>query len=445
MGLASCLFFLLLLAGAASPAMIYLVDGAFLLLGAALLWLRRKAVAVVPTSQAGPGFRWNWLLALVLLAGLLVVCSALLETVRVNPHGAWDAWSIWNVRAKFLAGPGDTWKNAVSPLLERSHADYPLLLSAFIARVWKSSGGETSNFAPILTGFLFAGCALSLLVASLALLRGVSAALLAGLTILTSSSFLLESATQYADVPLSFYYLATLALVMLSAALQPGPQRVMLALAGVFASFAAWTKNEGLVFVALTLTSYLLVEWRVAGFKAGFEKWRYLLLGALPGLLLVAYLKLILAPVADPLVRQTASQALGKLGEFSRYTQLGQALLVEALNLGEGITHPLLLLLILALTLRLRPRPEQKGPILFCSLSLALVFVAYCGVYLITPSGLAWHLGTSLGRLYCQLWPGFLLVAFMLLGRAEDTLAPAPQRTQKRAPAPRSKKAGSRA
>jgi len=41
-------------------------------------------------------------------------------------------------------------------------------------------------------------------------------------------------------------------------------------------------------------------------------------------------------------------------------------------------------------------------------------------VYLITPSDLAWHLGTSLGRLCCQLWPGFLLVAFMVLGRLED-------------------------
>jgi hypothetical protein len=42
-------------------------------------------------------------------------------------------------------------------------------------------------------------------------------------------------------------------------------------------------------------------------------------------------------------------------------------------------------------------------------------------VYLITPSDLAWHLGTSLGRLCCQLWPGFLLVAFMVLGRLEDS------------------------
>jgi hypothetical protein len=92
--------------------------------------------------------------------------------------GQWDAWTVWKLRAKFLnqtssdneqhdsespgqapksieipgrpvsaailswamAGPVGSWRMAVSPLLNRTHSDYPLLLSSFIARTWKAGG-----------------------------------------------------------------------------------------------------------------------------------------------------------------------------------------------------------------------------------------------------------------------------------------------------------------
>jgi cytochrome c oxidase subunit IV len=53
--------------------------------------------------------------------------------------------------------------------------------------------------------------------------------------------------------------------------------------------------------------------------------------------------------------------------------------------------------------------------------TLAAVFLVYCGVYIVTPSDLAWHLGTSLSRLYAQLWPAFLVLVFLALRTAEET------------------------
>ena len=52
-----------------------------------------------------------------------------------NPQGNWDAWSIWNLRARFLAAGGIVAHRAWSPLLSSTHPEYPLLTSAFVARV----------------------------------------------------------------------------------------------------------------------------------------------------------------------------------------------------------------------------------------------------------------------------------------------------------------------
>jgi hypothetical protein len=88
------------------------------------------------------------------------------------------------------------------------------------------------------------------------------------------------------------------------------------------------------------------------------------------------------------------------------------------------LIHPVVLLVILAVTLRFRIVPEQRADAVFGALLLMLVFAVYCGVYLISPD-LTWQLNTSLPRLCCQLWPPFLLAAFLALARIEDrTVAP---------------------
>ena len=182
-GLFSFLYFGLLLTGAASPVMILLLDAVVLLLLAFLVrWRRaRTAPAGAPAASPDPPYRWTWLLVLVFGACLIPVLLTFMEVVQANPYGDWDAWAIWNLRAKYLAGPGETWRYAVSPLLTLTHPDYPLLTSGFIAHAWKAGGGQTTNTIPIASALLFAGSALALLVASLALLRGPSLGLLAGL------------------------------------------------------------------------------------------------------------------------------------------------------------------------------------------------------------------------------------------------------------------------
>jgi len=416
--ISSVAFFLLTLAGAASLADILLLDTALLAAAVFAFWPTRRRAATGPAQSATtPLFRWNWVLALALAAGSALVLYGLVSVSAANTYGEWDAWSIWNLRAKFLAASGDAWRAALSPLPDKAgmHPDYPLLLSGFVAMVWKASG-DTAPWVPQLTGFLFLALVAASLTSALTALRGLTSALTAGLVLLSSTSFLFLATMQYADLPLSFYCLASIVLLLFA---EP-------ALSGAFASFAAWTKNEGLAFAVLLALAILAVEWRAAGLRSALDRSRRFLTGAAPVLLLVVCFKLFLAPASDPLFQKGAAGLAHKLMDPSRYAQIAKAMIVDLYHFGQPWSHPLLLLAILALALRFRIDATQVRALRASSIALALAFAAYCGVYLVTPSDLAWHLRTSLPRLYGQLWPSVLLLVFLTLNVPGDAPPPKP-------------------
>jgi len=154
--------------------------------------------------------------------------------------------------------------------------------------------------------------------------------------------------------------------------------------------------------------------------------WWFFLIGAVPGLLVVCYFKVFLAPPND-LAGQTPVQALHKVVESDLYIRIGKSLITEALRLGDWWTNPLVLLAILAIALRLRIDPLQTRPILAIGLTLASLFAAYCAVYLVTPLDLSWHLNTSLQRLFAQLWPSFLFLMFLALETPEECFGASPR------------------
>lgn len=420
MGLTSTVFFLLLLCGAATPAGVMIADG-ILLVGAAVLFRRSRPAGKL--LQAEPGFSWNWVLGAAFAAGLVLFLVSFADTSQAAPNGEWDAWSLWNLRAKFLASGGETWKYAVSPLLGRTHPDYPLMLSAFIARCWVYSG-DTTPAVPIATALLFSLATIGVLVSGLAILRSFSMAWLAGLVLLSGLSYVAQGPAQYADVPLSFLLIGTLVLIAVSEKLPSG--RGALALAGFSASLAAWTKNEGVVFLGLVLIVVVTQRWRTGRLRdAGI-----LLSAAVPVALLTMWFKLLLAPSSDPLVHQAL---LGKLADPSRYAQVATAFAKELRELGALPGHPLILIALLAFVLRFSSgEPERRTARAFAAI-LGILLAAAFAAYVITPYDLAWHLGTSLVRLYAQVWPGALLALFLVLRRPEE-LAIGPSRGRKAAP-----------
>lgn len=415
-GLTSIVFFVLDVSGAATPAAIFGADGALVAI-LVWLWIRHRTAKSEPAAtEIVPGFRWTWLLALAFGIVLVASSARVIQMAAALPAGGWDAWAIWNLRAKFLAGPTGAWRYAVSPLLNNTHPDYPLLLSGFVARVWRA-GGNMDVIAPIVTSFLFFGALVALLVSVIALLRGVASAFLAGLVILSTTSLLTWAPAQYADIPLAVYYLAAIALIILGAS--SDSERWALLWAGLCASFAAWTKNEGIVFLAVFVIVFSLSALWQHG-PRGLVRCTPLVAGVIPGVALTFWFKFWLAPVSDPLLKQGAS-GLARLHDIGRYTELTGGFLMNLWHLGSGITHPLILLAILAVLVRWKIEDRYRLPALAASAILALVFLSYCGVVLITPNNLTWQLGTAFDRLILQVWPSMILIFFLHLRRIADS------------------------
>jgi hypothetical protein len=428
-GLTSIIFLFLDIVGAASPASIFGIDLA--LIGVFAWRLSRLPHArdshTVPAPPS-PRFRWTWMLALSFASVLAIVWTRLIQMATALPVGGWDAWALWNLRAKFLAGPSSAWRYAFSPLLGNTHPDYPPLLSAFVARAWKSAANMDA-IAPSLTSLLFFAALLALVISAVALLRGTASALLAGLVVLSTTSLLNWAPSQYADIPLAFYYLAALALIFLDAAGRPSAGHRPLLWSGLCATFAAWTKNEGIVFLAILVVVFLLFNvWRnlseASSVTALMKKARaaWLLAGAIPGVLLTLWFKFFLAPPSDALVKQGAS-ALSKLSDSSRYAEIAAGFFTNVLSLGSGLSHPLILLVILAVLVLWQFDERYRLATWIASAVLVLVFLSYCAVLLITPYGLAWQVQSSFDRLLLQIWPSVLFVFFVQLQSVCD---PAP-------------------
>lgn len=433
MGLTSTLCSLATMAGAGAAYSAFLVDAVALAMAAALFLRSRKRQPdeALPAIDHPRKYAWNWLLASALAVLAVLLCARLVQIVAAAPYGQWDAFAIWNIRAKFLAGPADSWKFAVSSAFDRSHPDYPLLLSGYVARIWKESGGSAA-IAPVMTAFLILGALIALLVGGLALLRGAASAFLAAFVLLSTTPLLLLATAQYADLLLAFYILAAATLLLVDSFGEP-EAKAPLVWAGIAAGFAAWTKNEGIVFLLGILIVFFAVEWRQKGTARAIGRGRLLFAGALPGLLLIVWFKFFLAPAAEPLVKQGLGGMLTKLADAARYVEIAKALGMEIWRLGTGASHPLLLLAILAILLRWQPDLKLRAPSTVAASLLALMLLSYCGAYLVTPSDLKWHLNTSFDRLILQVWPLAVLLCFTHLGRVAD--APAPTAPPAAAPA----------
>ena len=121
-------------------------------------------LALVQFRQKKAGYLLLFSFSIVLI--LSVVLFVVLTTLF--PHGYWDAWSIWNLRARYLFRGGNNWTAVFSSLV--SHAEYPYLVSASVFRGWTYCGKET-QLVPILFAALFTYATPGLLLSSLMLVR----------------------------------------------------------------------------------------------------------------------------------------------------------------------------------------------------------------------------------------------------------------------------------
>jgi len=136
-GIASSVCFLALMLAGPSVTILESATGAAVVIALALgLFTKRRGTKL--EWAEGPQVPW-YLIALFVLAAALAVIM-FLTAVSYSPHGEEGAWSIWNLKARFLFRAGSFWREAFSSDLSWSHPDYPLLLPALVELCWKVAG-----------------------------------------------------------------------------------------------------------------------------------------------------------------------------------------------------------------------------------------------------------------------------------------------------------------
>jgi hypothetical protein len=412
-GIFSIIFFLARVSGVANVLALDLAVFAFLL--ATFFFLRTRDKTTVTSSLARETFGGPmWLHCLLTAAFVIALCaavySAILRTLA-HPHGdGWDAFAIWNLHARFLFRGGAHWRGGFTPLIPWSHPDYPLLLPAAIAHFWTFLGYDAPA-VPAVIGSAFTFATVALLFSSLSILRSAVPAMLAGLTLLATPSFIAVGTSQYADIPLSFYVLATIVLLRLyDERHSPG----FLALTGLAAGFAAWTKNEGLLFVAAIVLARSLCFRQT---KALQHESRpnadivFLLLAILPIFLLVAYFKHFVAPAGDLFSDPTTM--LHKFLDPTRYWIIFKWFTKEFFRFGHWLLIPFPLLMVAYYFFIPEETRGEDSSDRASTLALVLTLAGYSAIYLITPYDLYWHLRFSLSRLFLQIWPSAIFLFFL--------------------------------
>jgi hypothetical protein len=316
-----------------------------------------------------------------------------------SPHGGWDAWTIWNLRARMLyrAGLGAA---SFPGELKWSHPDYPLFLPSVIVHFWTLLGHE-SPWVPATLAFCWTFGGILALRAFVSQLSGTTAGTTAAFMLLGTSSYLHVGLDQLADVPVSFLVLSAIAALLLADRSRLVP--LMWRLAGLSAGLVAWTKNEGLpVALMLLLLSISLArdrnDWRLA---------KAFLTGLLFPLILLALFKFVLAPANDVMAGIAKESSLTLFAQSSRWWTILSSYERHVWSFGSHI-----MALVLVYCALIWPDRRRDIPEIWSRIVVAMIgsFAVYFGIYLLTPYPLVWHVESSLSRLIIQWWPTMLLL-----------------------------------
>ena len=417
LGTSTVVWWALMLLPLTSRTWLIAIDATFWTLACLVAWRVAQSVVSRPEDdQRRRAAQWPpkaLLIVALTAAGVYFVAAA-----ATIPHGTWDAWAIWNARARFFfRGYPGAWMEAFSPALSWSHPDYPLLVPLSVARAWTYIGGEHVT-VPILLGATF--CTGIVTTAAISVRRTATGwrGVLTAVMILASPVFLAYGATQCADIPLAFYVLTTCVLV--GRATEAGSRPAWWAVAGVAAGLAAWTKNEGMFFAAIVFVvcaawSYRSNRWR------GLARIAPLLGGAAPILAALVIFKLFFAPPNDLMAAQSIGHVLSNLGNVDRLQIVAAAVGKELWFGGANLVGvlPILAMFVLATGIT---RPVPPGPMLGLGISAAVI-AADILVYILTPQDLVWHLSTSVQRVVLQIFPVLVWCGMSLAGERRGALS----------------------
>ena len=364
-------------------------------------------------------FMPNWpgiLLSIVFVITLWISYDNFIAYSFTHQHGDRDAQAIWNLHARIIYRDTANWKKVFSPEFDvRFHPDYPLLTSLDVVWGWHLSKTETTRI-PIALAGLFTFGMIGLIFTSLINLKTWGQASLASLILMGTPFFILLGTFQTADLPFAYFVLSTIVLFSLySSEMKPE----LLILAGFTAGLAAWTKNEGDLFILSAIVGCL-----VYGFwqKQIWSMLSSFLIGLLPVGMIIAAYKIFLAPPNDLFAGSSSSALISKLISLTRYETIFAAIGNNLLIFGNWPISILIILVIFSIIIGFRMENSVKPAARIGALILAIQLTGYIFIYVITPLPLEFHLEYSLDRLLFQLFPSALFLFFWIVSAPEQII-----------------------
>ena len=385
--------------------------GLLLILLCFWLWKRRPATSSFAWMRA---YRIPILNA-ALYGTMLVSFAAGMMRIEHIPHGGTDGHAIWNSHARYLYRDPTSWQQHFQNTF---HPDYPLLLPSLVARGWRYAGVDLPDLGG-LVGLLFPFVAIAILGTALAELRGAAAGIFVAFTLLTTPFYMVLGTHQEADIPLSTFVLSTIVLIYLYFK-QEAPPKGLLLLAGFLAGSAAWTKNEGILFLAAaSITLAVPLLWKP---RAALPRVLLFLLGASLPLAILAYFKIAIAPQTDLFQDRQLAELSAKVMDLDRYAITFGSFLSTAWVFGQWTIPPVVPLF--AFLVRRGFDWLEIGTFRWrtaAGIPLIVLSGYYC-IYIITPIDLPVHLESSLNRLLMHIWPSVIF----LIGLVAKTEASPP-------------------
>jgi hypothetical protein len=373
-GFLSTIYFLLLMTGLPFVAIATIIGVIALFAGWATIKFNQEDESTEPLSR----FKH-------LILGIGIVYFVTKVYPFSEKYGGWDAWSIWNYHARFLAHP-ENWQKLTWYRI--CHPDYPMLVpgfAGFFARLISVDALELISFVFSFTTALFIPVLIFLEIAPRSVILGSAAYFL----LLGNNSFSAEGVSQYADTALAFFFLCGLVAIKYAT---EHTKYVLLAACSM--GCCLWTKNEGTFLVFL----FVLFNFKELTFDG---RWKFSLLGVSVPLLTLIWYKTAFAPPNGMIAEQSAN-TLAQLTDGKRYTMIWYSF-VKNINEHFGYIKLFGLAFLIALLLG-RGRADKRF------LLVLVCFAAYFMIYVITVEDLKWHLFTSQNRLMHQLMPAMLYV-----------------------------------
>jgi hypothetical protein len=382
-----------------------------LVAGIGYLWKRTESSAdqYNPMNIRFPNFqKKNWLsivLSTFIFTSLGIGTYLFFIDTYNEPHGLNDAWSYWNLRAKFIARNPSGWANAFSDLYF-FHGDYPLFETGLIGFIWSITGKE-SIFVPAFLCLSFYWMIVWAVYGFIKELGSKINAELAALFLSLTPFYVVMLSSQYVDMQAGLYFLMAVGISVIAI---NSKNNLWYILTGLFAFGAGWVKNEGLLFIIVffaCLKLYLLLKDR----KNWIEKFKYAIMGAALPLLSILIFKLWIAPTNDLI--QEGGDLFSKLNDPYRFHFIADFWKVKITDFGKWIGNPWWLLLIYIPAAGLNVSFIKKH---YWTYAVIIgMLVGFFMIYMVSYIDLFFHLSTSAHRLFFQLLPVFLFIYFASL------------------------------